>query len=105
MVVDLSGRITLGESTAEVRDTVNQLADNGHKYIVLNLAQVKQIDNSGFDELVSVSADLRKQGGELKLLNLSDRVRGKLPITKLYTLFDILDSEANAGAAFSSKAA
>ena len=105
IVVDLSGRITLGESTAEIRDTVKELADKGHKHIVLNLAQVSYIDNAGFDELVSTATDLRKQGGELKLLNLSDRVRDKLQITKLYTTFDVLDNEAKAVVSFTPKAA
>jgi anti-sigma B factor antagonist len=104
VVVDLSGRITLGEGTAEVRDTVEQLAGKGHKQLVLNLARVTQIDSSGFDELVSVAADLRQQGGELKLLNLSNKVRDTLQITKLYTTFDVSDNEATAVAAFSKAA-
>src|SRR5579863_1191071 len=92
-VVDLKGRIALGQGSATVRDTVHDLLSKGMKNILLNLGDVNYIDSSGMGELVSAFAAVKKQGGELKLLNLTGKVHDLLQITKLYTVFDIKDNE------------
>jgi anti-sigma B factor antagonist len=99
-IVDLNGRITLGEGSVTVRDTVRDLLAKGNKNILLNLADVSYIDSSGIGELVSAFTHVRREGGELKLLNLTKKVHDLLQITKLYTVFDIKDDEATAVAAF-----
>ncbi len=99
-VVDLSGRITLGEGSTLLRDTVRDLISKGHKKILLNLGDVTYIDSSGIGELVSAYTTVRNQGGELKLLNLTKKVHDLLQITKLYTVFDIKDDEAAAVKSF-----
>jgi anti-sigma B factor antagonist len=99
-IVDLRGRITLGEGSATVRGTVHDLLSNGVKRILLNLGDVNYIDSSGIGELVSAFTAVKKQGGELKLLNLSKRVHDLLQITKLYTVFDVGDDEAVAVKSF-----
>ena len=95
-IVDLSGRITLGEGSVVLRDTVRELLGQGHKKILLNLGDVTYIDSSGIGELVSGFTSVRNQGGELKLLNLTKKVHDLLQITKLYTVFDVKDDEATA---------
>ncbi len=100
-IVDLNGRITLGEGSVIVRDTVRDLLGKGNKNILLNLADVSYIDSSGIGELVSAFTHVRREGGELKLLKLTKKVHDLLQITKLYTVFDIKDDEAAAVAAFS----
>ncbi len=100
MVVDISGRITLGEGSTLLRDTVRDLVSKGHKQILLNLGDVTYIDSSGIGELVSAYTSVRNQGGELKLLNLTKKVHDLLQITKLYTVFDIKDDEAAAVKSF-----
>ncbi len=101
-VVDLSGRITLGEGSVVLRDNIRELLGQGHKKILLNLGDVTYIDSSGIGELVSGFTSVRNQGGELKLLNLTKKVHDLLQITKLYTVFDIKDDEASAIASFKS---
>jgi anti-sigma B factor antagonist len=100
-VLDCSGRITLGEGSVTLRDTVSQLLSSGQKKILLNLGDVNYIDSSGIGELVSAFTTVRKQGGELKLLNLTKKVHDLLQITKLYTVFDVKDDEAAAVKSFS----
>ena len=99
-VVDLSGRITLGEGSVVLRDLVRDLLTKGQKRILLNLGDVTYIDSSGIGELVSAYTTVRNQSGELKLLNLTKKVHDLLQITKLYTVFDVKDNEAAAVAAF-----
>ena len=99
-VVDLSGRITLGEGSVVLRDTVRDLLAKGDRKMLLNLGEVTYIDSSGIGELVSAFTTVRNQGGELKLLNLTKKVHDLLQITKLYTVFDIKDDEAAAIASF-----
>jgi anti-sigma B factor antagonist len=96
MVVDMSGRITLGEGSVVLRETVKDLLAKGHKKILLNLGDVSYIDSSGIGEMVSAFTSVRREGGELKLLKLTKKVHDLLQITKLYTVFDIKDDEANA---------
>jgi len=99
-IVDLKGRITLGEGSVTVRDTVHDLLSNGKKRILLNLGNVNYIDSSGIGELVSAYTAAKKQGGELKLLNLTKKIHDLLQITKLYTVFDVKDDEALAVESF-----
>jgi len=99
-VVDLSGRITLGEGSVVLRDTVRDLLAKGEKRLLLNLGDVTYIDSSGIGELVSAFTTVRNQGGELKLLNLTKKVHDLLQITKLYTVFDVKDDEAAAIGSF-----
>ncbi len=99
-IVDLSGRITLGEGSVLLRDIVRDLVTKGQRKILLNLGDVTYIDSSGIGELVSAFTTVRNQGGELKLLNLTKKVHDLLQITKLYTVFDVKDDEAAAVAAF-----
>jgi len=95
-IVDLSGRITLGEGSTMLRDIVRDMIAKGQKKILLNLGDVTYIDSSGIGELVSAFTTVRNGGGELKLLNLTKKVHDLLQITKLYTVFDIKDDEAAA---------
>jgi anti-sigma B factor antagonist len=99
-IVDLSGRITLGEGSVVLRDTVRDILGKGNKRILLNLGDVNYIDSSGIGELVSAFTTVRNQGGELKLLNLTKKVHDLLQITKLYTVFDVKDDETAAVKAF-----
>jgi anti-sigma B factor antagonist len=101
-ILDLSGRITLGEGSVVLRDQIRELLAKDQKNILLNLADVTYIDSSGIGELVSAYTAVRNKGGELKLLNLTKKVHDLLQITKLYTVFDIKDDEAAAVAAFAS---
>ena len=99
-VVDMSGRITLGEGSVILREAVKDLLAKGQKKILLNLGDVNYIDSSGIGELVSAYTTVRNQGGELKLLNLTKKVHDLLQITKLYTVFDVKDDETAAVKAF-----
>jgi anti-sigma B factor antagonist len=100
-ILDLSGRITLGEGSVVLRDQIRDLISKGEKKILLNLGDVTYIDSSGIGELVSAFTTVRNQGGELKLLNLTKKVHDLLQITKLYTVFDVKDDETSAIKAFS----
>src|SRR5712664_859344 len=95
-IVDCSGRITLGEGSVILRDTVRELLSKGQKKILLNLGEVSYIDSSGIGELVSGFTTVTNSGGNLKLLNLNKRVKDLLQITKLYTVFEDHEDEAAA---------
>jgi anti-sigma B factor antagonist len=99
-ILDLSGRITLGEGSVQLRDAIRDLLAKGQKKILLNLADVNYIDSSGIGELVSAFTTVKNQGGELKLLNLTKKVHDLLQITKLYTVFDVQDDETSAIGSF-----
>jgi anti-sigma B factor antagonist len=99
-ILDLSGRITLGEGSITLRDSVRDVLAKGSKKILLNLGQITYIDSSGIGELVSAFTSVKNGGGELKLLNLTQKVHDLLQITKLYTVFDVWDNEASAITAF-----
>jgi anti-sigma B factor antagonist len=99
-IVDCNGRITLGEGSIVLRDTVKDLLSKGQKKILLNLGDVNYIDSSGIGELVSAYTTAKNQGGELKLLKLTKKVHDLLQITKLYTVFDVKDDETAAVKAF-----
>ncbi len=100
-VVDVAGRITLGEGSSALRDTLRELVSKNHKKVLLNLGEVSYIDSSGIGELVSGFTTVTNQGGQLKLLNLTKRVKDLLQITKLYTVFDVHEDEAAAVRSFS----
>jgi anti-sigma B factor antagonist len=100
-VIDASGRITLGEGSSTVRDTIRDLTAKGNKKLILNLGDVTYIDSSGIGELVSGFTSVTNQGGQLKLLNLTKRVQELLQITKLYTVFECFDDEAAAVRSYS----
>jgi anti-sigma B factor antagonist len=99
-ILDLSGKITLGKESGTLRDTVLAIIAKGSKKIVVNLAEVSYIDSSGLGELVAAYTAVKNAGGELKLLNLTTKVRDLLVITKLVTVFDVKDDEAAAVGSF-----
>ncbi len=99
-VLDLGGRITLGEGSVQLREAVRDLIAKGQKKIVLNLADISYMDSSGMGELVTAYTSVKNQGGELKLINLTKKIEDLMQITKLVTVFDIYDDEAKAIAAF-----
>jgi len=95
-VVDVAGRITLGEGSSAMRDAVRDMVSKNQKKILLNLGDVSYIDSSGIGELVSGFTTVTNGGGNLKLLNLNKRVKDLLQITKLYTVFEVHEDEAAA---------
>jgi anti-sigma B factor antagonist len=99
-ILDLSGRITLGEGSVGLRDAVQKELAAGHKKILLNLADVGYMDSSGIGELTSAYSSAKNRGGEIKLVNLSKKVDGLMQITKLATVFDISSDEKAAIASF-----
>ncbi|MBZ5580487.1 MAG: STAS domain-containing protein [Acidobacteriia bacterium] len=95
-VVDVAGRITLGEGSSALRDALRDMVAKNHKKILLNLSDVSYIDSSGIGELVSGFTSVTNSGGQLKLLGLTKRVKDLLQITKLYTVFDVHEEESSA---------
>ena len=95
-ILDLSGDVRIGEGAISLRDSIRNLADQGKKKVLLNLAGVKYMDSSGVGELIANYTTISRQGGQLKLLNLTDRIQNLLVITKLLTVFDSYDNEAEA---------
>jgi anti-sigma B factor antagonist len=104
MVLDVKGKVTLGEGDEMLKDKVNSLVNQGHKKIVLNLAEVPYIDSAGLGEIVRTYTTVSRQGGNLKLLNLTKRITDLLSITKLLTVFETYDSEPDAIRSFSASA-
>jgi len=99
-VLDLSGRITLGEGSVQLRDSIRDLIGKGQRRILLDLGDVNYIDSSGLGEMVSAYTSARNQGATVKLLKLTKKVHDLLQLTKLYTVFDIYDDEASAIASY-----
>jgi anti-sigma B factor antagonist len=99
-ILDIEGRIVLGDEIGDLRTAVRNLIGEGRKKIILNLAAVDYIDSSGVGELVGSFTTVRNAGGELKLLNLTQKVHDVLHVTKLYTVFDIKDDEFTAVKSF-----
>ncbi len=95
-IVDLSGRIALGEGSALLRKLIRDLLESGNTKILLNLGDINYIDSSGIGELVSGFTAVRSRQGELKLLNLTKKVKDLLQITKLFTVFDVYTDEPTA---------
>jgi anti-sigma B factor antagonist len=104
MVLDLKGKITLGEGDELLKDKVNSLVNQGHRKIILNLAEVPYIDSAGLGEVVRTYTTVSRQGGSLKLLSLTKRITDLLSITKLLTVFETFDSESDAVRSFSASA-
>jgi len=103
-VLDLKGKITLGEGDELLKDKVNSLVNQGQKKIVLNLAEVPYIDSAGLGEIVRTYTTVSRQGGSLKLLNLTKRITDLLAITKLLTVFETFETENDAIRSFSASA-
>jgi anti-sigma B factor antagonist len=95
-ILDMEGRITVGDDITGFKNVIAGLVDDGHKMVLLNLRDVPYVDSSGIGELVAAFTNLRKSGGELKLLNLTKKVQTLLQITRLYSVFDVKEDEATA---------
>ena len=95
-ILDMSGAVRIGEGSVALRDAIRGLADVGKKKILLNLAGVNYVDSTGIGELIANYTTVSRQGGQLKLLNLTDRIQNLLVITKLLTVFDTYEDEAEA---------
>jgi len=100
VIIDTLGELRLGEGTHVLRDVVSELLEQGYRRILLNLRDVRHIDSAGVGELMSCYTSVRNRGGNLKLMNLSKNVHNLLQITKLYTIFEVVDDEAAAVASF-----
>lgn len=99
-ILDLSGSVRMGEGCISLRNAIRGLADGGRKKILLNLASVKNVDSSGIGELIANYTTITRDGGQLKLLNLTEKIRDLLVITKLLTVFDAYDNEPEALSTF-----
>lgn len=95
-ILDLDGKITIGEGSVSLRGAIRRLVEEGKKKILLNLSGVGYVDSSGIGELVSSYTTTSSKGGQLKLLNLTQKIQDLLTITKLLTVFDVYDDEATA---------
>jgi len=95
-ILDMSGEVRIGEGAVALRDSIRNLADQGKKKVLLNLAGVKYMDSTGVGELIANYTTITRQGGQLKLLSLTERIQNLLVITKLLTVFDSYDNEAEA---------
>jgi anti-sigma B factor antagonist len=95
-ILDLSGAVRIGEGSIALRDAIRGLAGEGKKKLLLNLAGVSYVDSSGIGELIANYTTVSRQGGQLKLLNLTDRIQNLLVITKLLTVFDVYENEPEA---------
>lgn len=104
VILDMKGKITLGEGDELLKDKVNSLVNQGHRKIVLNLGGVPYIDSAGLGEVVRTYTTVSRQGGSLKLLNLTKRITDLLSITKLLTVFETFESENDAVQSFSASA-
>jgi anti-sigma B factor antagonist len=99
-ILDLSGKITIGEGSVQLREAVKRMLDEGKKKLLLNLGDVSYVDSSGIGELVSSYTTTGNQGGQLKLLNQTKKIHDLLTITKLVTVFETHDNEETAVASF-----
>ena len=104
VVLDLKGKVTLGAGDELLKDKVNSLVNQGHRKIILNLADVPYVDSAGLGEIVRTYTTVSKNGGSLKLLNLTKRITDLLAITKLLTVFETFDAESEAVRSFSASA-
>ncbi|HEV2881391.1 MAG TPA: STAS domain-containing protein [Pyrinomonadaceae bacterium] len=95
-VLDMSGKITIGEGSVALRSAIRKLIEEGKKKILLNLSQVSYVDSSGIGEFVASFTAIGREGGQLKLLNLTQKIQDLLAITKLLTVFDTYDDESSA---------
>ena len=96
MILDLKGKLTIGEGDELLKDKINSLIQQGHRKLLMNLEGVPYVDSAGLGEIVRTYTTVSRQGGSLKLLNLTKRIEDLLAITKLLTVFDTYDSEQEA---------
>ena len=101
MILDLAGKLTIGEGDELLKDKINSVILQGHKKLVLNLAEVPYVDSAGLGQMVSTLHTVNRQGGGLKILNLTKRIQDLLSITKLLTVFDAFENEQEAINSFS----
>lgn len=101
MILDLTGKLTIGEGDELLKDKINSVLHQGHKKLLLNLSNVPYVDSAGLGQMVSTLHSVNRQGGKLKLLNLTSRIKDLLSITKLLTVFDSFDDEREALDSFS----
>jgi anti-sigma B factor antagonist len=99
-ILDMSGAVRIGEGSIAMRDAVRRLVNDGKRKVLLNLGGVNYMDSSGVGELIANYTTLKREGGQLKLLNLTDKIQSLLVITKLLTVFDAYDNEAEALSSF-----
>jgi anti-sigma B factor antagonist len=104
VVLDLKGKVTLGDGDELLRENINRLVEKGQKKIILNLADVPYVDSVGLGEIVRTYTTVSRQGGSLKLLNLTKRITDLLSITKLLTVFETFDTESEAVQSFRASA-
>jgi anti-sigma B factor antagonist len=102
LIIDLSGRLIMGEACGAIRDEIRDQLSHGFKKIVLNLGEVTYIDSAGLGELTAAYTSVKNREGDLKLMNLTKRVHDLMQITKLYTVFDVYDDEMQALVSFNS---
>jgi anti-sigma B factor antagonist len=102
-ILDMSGRVTLGEGLGDLRDSIREALSGTRKNIVLNLGEVSYIDSSGLGQLIGSYASVRERGGQMKLVNLQKKVVDLMQITKLLTVFETYNTEAAALASFAGK--
>src|SRR6185503_4692022 len=100
-ILDLDGKVTIGEGSVALRGTIRRLLGEGKNNILLNLGGVGYVDSSGIGELVSSFTAVKKEGGSLKLLNLTQKIQDLLAITKLLTVFDVFEDEGEALSSYS----
>ena len=100
MILDLKGKLTIGEGDELLKDKINSLIQQGHRKLLLNLEDVPYVDSAGLGEIVRTYTTVSRQGGNLKMLNLTKRIQDLLAITKLLTVFDTYESEPEALASF-----
>lgn len=99
-ILDMDGKVTIGEGSVALRTTIRRILSEGKKNILLNLGSVGYIDSSGIGELVSSFSSVNREGGSLKLLNLTEKIQDLLAITKLLTVFDVFEDEGEALGSF-----
>ncbi len=99
-ILDMNGKVTIGEGSVALRSAIRRLLGEGKKKILLNLGSVNYVDSSGIGELVSSFTAVNKEGGQLKLLNLTQKIQDLLAITKLLTVFDVFENEGDALASY-----
>lgn len=105
VILDLDGRITLGEGASSLRQAVKDLLMKGERRIILNLTKVQYVDSAGLGELVGIYVTVRNQGGEVKMTAVNSKILGLMQVTKLHTIFDVRTDESAALAAFGSASA
>lgn len=99
-ILDLEGRLTLGESSESFRQSIKRLVESGQKFILINLEGVTRVDSGGLGSLIARLTTIQKEGGQLKLVQLNEAMQNLMLMTKLVTVFEVYDSEEDALASF-----